>query len=372
MSEIKTSANMSHGRQSNIELLRIISMVFIVFFHFSVNGNFGFSASTVTINRFWTQILYSFGRIGVNVFVLISGYFLVTANKLKVNKVIRMWLQLITYSVLIFLIFVIFGMAPFSLKGAVKSFLPIGFRQWWFASAYFVLYLIFPFLNKLLTSLDKTSYQKLLVLAAVLWSVLPTLTNRKYESSSLVWFAFLYALAGYFKLHSNTSAISSKKCLIASSTIYAATLLSVLIADFVGKRYPVFGNHATYLFSFTRVPCVLISLFLFLGFINLKVKQSKAINTIASSAFGIYLIHENPYMRTLIWEKIFKTSAWAGSKLFILYSILSVAVVFSVCSVIELLRINYLEKLYFKPIERASAFFEEKIAKLFSLKLFTK
>ena len=88
-----TTAAPAQKRQSNIELLRIITMIMIVAHHFSVHGNFDFPINTVTINRLWIQFIQIGGKIGVDVFVLISGYFLITADSLKINKAIKMWIR---------------------------------------------------------------------------------------------------------------------------------------------------------------------------------------------------------------------------------------------------------------------------------------
>ena len=44
-------------RKSNIELLRIISMIIIIAHHYAVHGGFNFSTQNITINRLWIQFL---------------------------------------------------------------------------------------------------------------------------------------------------------------------------------------------------------------------------------------------------------------------------------------------------------------------------
>ena len=67
-------------RNSAIELLRIISMIMIVFHHFAVHGGFDFGAS-LSPTHFWYNFILMGGKIGVNVFVLISGYYLIDNDK---------------------------------------------------------------------------------------------------------------------------------------------------------------------------------------------------------------------------------------------------------------------------------------------------
>lgn len=96
-------------RQSNIELLRIVAMLMIIAHHFVVHGGFEFSTDTITANRLWVQFIQMGGKIGVNIFVLISGYFLISTPTVKLEKVLKLWIQIFTYSFLIFIIFVICG-----------------------------------------------------------------------------------------------------------------------------------------------------------------------------------------------------------------------------------------------------------------------
>lgn len=70
-------------RNSSFELLRIISLFSITICHFATHGGFCFDAQMVSIPRFWWYFIEMGGNFGVDVFVLISGYFLIT-EKYKV------------------------------------------------------------------------------------------------------------------------------------------------------------------------------------------------------------------------------------------------------------------------------------------------
>ena len=72
-------------RNSSFELLRITSMLLIVAHHFVVHGKFDLTAS-FSKNIFFLQSLSMFGKLGVNLFVLISGYFSCTLPPPKTYK----------------------------------------------------------------------------------------------------------------------------------------------------------------------------------------------------------------------------------------------------------------------------------------------
>ena len=71
----------SKQRNSSIELLRIISMVMIMFYHFSIHGHFDFATASVSVSRLWLNFISMGGKIGVDLFVLISGYYLISDTK---------------------------------------------------------------------------------------------------------------------------------------------------------------------------------------------------------------------------------------------------------------------------------------------------
>lgn len=363
-------ASSSSIRQSNFELLRIISMILIIAAHFSYHGGFNFTS--LSINFFWIQFLNMGGKVSVNIFILISGYFLINATKIKIKKILRLWLQIFTYSIIIYLVFVATGLEDFGIKDLIKSLLPISFEKWWFASVYFVLYLISPYINIFLKSLDKKTYFRMLVLLSFIWCVIPTFLTIDFESNSLIWFIYLYSLAGYIRLHSKETNIKCTTYLFIALIIAILTFLSVVIFDLLGLKFSIFQEHATYFYNMQRIPAVLISLFSFLGFKKIDMKSRKWINFISSATFGVYLIHDNAYIRSLLWNDIFKNASFSGSIMLVPYSIIVIIIVYFTCTIIELCRIYLVENNYICFINKLSIWINNKIESILSLKFFNK
>lgn len=343
------------NRNSSIELLRIISMILIVFHHFAFHGGFKWQTNSVIISHFWYNFIYGGGKIGVNIFVLISGYFLID-RKISaldcIRRILKFWGQVFFYSVVIFLISIIIDTKNWGMQSLIKTCFPITFSAWWFASTYFVLLLIHPFLNKFLNNLEKESYQKLLILFIVCWSIIPTFTNSEYQGNSLLWFATLYAIAGYEKKYKFRSEFTSKHyfklCFLFSILTYLCGAIFIII----GKRWNIFATHETYLYGQEKIPILLISLTLFLAFVRWKMSYHKWINIIASATFGVYLIHDNKIVRTFLWMSVFKNYRYQESIMLIPYSIGAVTIVYIVCTIIDLLRKNLFEKSYIKIVNR--------------------
>ena len=366
------STNNQSCRKSNIELLRVVAMLMIIAHHIAIHSQFNFALDSISVNRLWIQLIQMGGKIGVNIFVLISGYFLVTSNSVKTNKVIKLWLQIFTYSAGIFLVLIPFFPQIFGIKAVIKNILPITFSKWWFASAYFVLYLICPFINKLVNSFDKREYRRFLGLLFICWCVIPTFLTASFQSNSLLWFVFLYALAGYIRLHVDINSIKSRGCILASLATMALTFLSVVLFDIIGLKFAFVAEHATYFYNMQSLPVLIISLTLFVGFANIDIGHVPFINTVSSTCFGIYLLHDNNYVRSLLWCNIFKNAHYQESDFLILYTIMQTVIVFIVCAVIEWLRIHLVEKAYLKLIEKISVWVNKRTEKIFSLRIFEK
>ena len=265
--------NSKTQRQSNVELLRIISMLIIVANHFAIHGGFDFSNGIISVNRLWVLFLEIGGKIGVNVFVFISGYFLVSAQSIKTSKVIKLWGQIFFYSIIILVIFIATGLKPFSISEVVKNIAPITFEQYWFASTYFVLYLFSPYINKILNHLTKKQYISFLGLMLICWCVIPTFSFRNFESNSLIWFVVLYAIAGYFKLYGINTKLSSNKLIFISFVGAIATYMLILAFYIIGTRISKFSEHATDFYKMQAVPIVVVSVFLFIGFLKMDISS---------------------------------------------------------------------------------------------------
>ena len=66
---MKKIVHFKNQRDSSIELLRIISMIMILFHHFALHGDFIWNASDLTIPHFWYNFILMGGKVGVNICV---------------------------------------------------------------------------------------------------------------------------------------------------------------------------------------------------------------------------------------------------------------------------------------------------------------
>ena len=188
-------------RSSSIELLRIIAMFMIICHHFAVHGHFISPMTDMSFLNFWRLFMRIGGKVGVDIFILISGYYLINSKKtFDLKKIIKFNLQLLFYSCSIYILFRFLLHKPY-VAGAKYNLFPAFTNMWWFATCYFMLFLIYPFLNVLAHNISQDSYKKMLILGLSLYSLLMTFFPFPIFNEFL-WFIILYLLAAYIRLYS--------------------------------------------------------------------------------------------------------------------------------------------------------------------------
>ena len=347
------------NRNTSIELLRIISMIMIMFHHFAYHGNFEWNFNEVTLPHLWYDFILMGGKVGVDIFVLISGYFLIenTEKLFQPKKLLKFWGQVVFYSIMTYLLSVMLRLNAFEIKQLIKVCLPITYPGWWFASTYFMLYLIHPFLNKLLHGLSKTEYQYLILMMVLCWSIIPTATTQLFESNSLLWFVTLYGIAGYVNLYGGNQKLQSKHYFSLYFMVLIITYTVSTTFLFLGTKKEEWSTHAIDFFEIERLPILLMAITLFMGFVTLKMNYHKLINMIASATFGLYLIHDSSYIRYYLWTNIFKINQYQDSTFLILYSILVVFILYVSCTMIDLIRKKLVEKPYMLFVNHYTYYF---------------
>lgn len=349
---------MRKQRSSNIELLRIIAMFLIILHHTIVHGvldkqTFDFFAlsyfSKHVLTVFIMQSMIILGKMGVAIFIIITGYFMVYSTA-KLVKLIKVWLPIFFYSVVLFLFCVAIGQQPFSIEDSIKSAFPVVSNNYWFMTGYIVMYLFIPFINTFLK--NATTTQRLLVLGLLFVTniVVPIIfvTAPSHAAAlganNIVSFVFLYLVGAELRLRS----ILQKKNLKLGRMIFwgafTGYIASVGCLDLIGliTRQNFFIKHATVLSGTGSNGLfalgMAIGFFIMIG--NHSMQYQPSINMVAGSTLSVYLIHDNSYIRPWLWHTVFRLDSvsselWlsAVAKIFVISSL-----VFIVATLIDLIR----------------------------------
>lgn len=313
---ISSMEKLCRKRESNFELLRIISMIFIIFHHLIVHSTYNFSLSNkVMENDFLVALFQSGGKFGVVLFVMITGYYMINSN-IKMKKLILLEGQVLFYSIFICFIFVFFMGKELVFSDLITYLMPNINKVYWFFSSYFILYLLISYINKLLLGLEKREYIRLLFIGFVFLILLPTIFIFKENVSGTIYLIYYYMIGAYIRLFGKEVKGANNLLVGFILSYLAIPVISIYIKWLSLKNFYL----KDYIFTFSELDSIFVfvsSICLFLFFKNLKIKYSRVINWLGSASFGVYLFHEHPLVRDFFFKRLFLTSQLIDSGFFL-------------------------------------------------------
>lgn len=273
-------------RLSNMELLRIIAMICIVLCHtnfFILGGVTQEEIYNNTLLAIFRSIYQQLCMVGVNVFILISGYFGIRPS---LKKVASLMFTVLFWGLLCLLIDINHNCELLSVP-ILKVFWGGGY--YWFIPAYLGLFILSPIINTFIESVPQKSFRNVLFSFFFLEFLYGWLGNMGSYCSghSIVSFLGLYMLGRYIRLYK-----SKLFCFHISTDIFLYLLLSLipaLLSIFTVVNY----NRDLSTISDSSPFVVFAAMFLMLAFTKFSF-ESKAVNWVASSVFAIYVFHLHP------------------------------------------------------------------------------
>lgn len=325
-------------RNSSIELLRIILMFFIVLSHSYRYFTYADKSGLAKYFIMFTSV----SNVMVNVFILISGYFLCKKN-FSFKKLALLLLEVSFYSIVSYFIAIACKTENFSVKKLITAIFSTSFRTYWFVWAYCALYCLSPFINKLIAILTRKQHLSLILVIFIIWFFIPFITTVNPDGYDMFIMIFFYLVGAYLRIYPDCFFNKGKNGLYALIVGYALFVLSILCLTVLGKQISLFASHPMYFTSKHSFVSVIFAIGLFVVFSKMNF-TSKIVNIIAQAIFGVYVIHNNGYLREIIFCKIFKINNLNGSLKNVLYVIGSSVIIFAVCIIIDLIRKYTLEK----------------------------
>ena len=324
-------------RNSSLELLRIVSMIMVLCLHINTDLTM---TQGIELSYFCKNILYiieSLAIVAVNCFVLISGYFSVTSDRLKVRRIFDIIFETSIYGIFIYFGYCISGEQDFNGQMLNQCALPYFYNKSWFINVYVILSILAPFVNKALVSLSKKQYQALLGIMLTLFSIWKTfVTNPPSDDYGygIISFVLIYMIGGYLRLH-----FDNKVNPFLTFFLYlAASSITCALYFLYGRRW----------INYNSIFVIIASVLLFLTFANMRL-NSKVINYIARSVLAVYIIHSNQLIRGHIFLDYFGIQNYIGSGFLFAYYIFTVLGTFVICILIDIAR-QYLFKYTFDKL----------------------
>lgn len=333
-------------RDSRFESLRIISMVMIVSAHYAWHGGGYFYAEGV--NRVIFEILAIGGKLGVDLFVILSAWFLSEKTE-PGSSWFRLIVKVTFYSLSIFAVHTLITGNLGGFSKLWTSFWALMY-EYWFIIVYVSMVLLSPYINIMLHQLNQGQWKKLCFLLLLICCILPTIFIKSNQYiSNLGTFLTLYIITAYLKKYGLKW---NRLCCL----LGIGSLLLIIVSEILLDRYmPDYRGY--FLDEAYKLPIVFLAFSIFMLFVNAKAFYHVGINFIASSMIGVYLLHENSCVRKNLWTLLKCPSVYFLSPpKMILHMLFCLCLIF-VAGI-------SLDKLY--------AFFESKVIEPISRRLFSK
>ncbi len=352
------------NRSSNLELLRILCMLFLVAHHFAGHG--GLLNQDLLLPQNVGFALIPVGKICFCAYIAISMYFLVD-GKYKAERFIRCYAEVLFYAIaLMLLMFFRGGIVEF--KDVIMSLLVMIGNSHGFVAAYLLFLLIYPFLLKVSNTCTKKQARYILAVLFII-QILSQIVKGwagycQPVYSELTLFVFCFFLSLNLKRY--PLPILDRKIVSGGMLLAAYVYVYILFKLYSLQQLDEFG---IFLYQITKDES---SLFYILGgyalfylFKNIHMPNSTIINTISASTFAVLLIHDNNMLRYPFWHDIVRTQTIYNSEHFIILFITVVFCIFYACIIIDYVRRSTLEKifestnLYKKLTAKMNTLFEE-------------
>ena len=305
-------------RSSKYELARIAAAFVIILNHIDPGAASQAGSGVVRVNTLLTDLFHMGGKFGVNLFVIIGAWFL-CEQPFKARRIWTILRQVIVYAVLL-------NVVTWGINGkmqTVPEFLHA--FTYWFPFAYIVMLLATPLLNRICAN-EKT-HNGFLAAGALFFGTFFLLRFLVRENRILsllnlehvigpVWFSFLYLVTAKVKKAGLNR--PSRRYLWLS--LAAAGYLLMLLLTKLLRNTAVRDMYSPL--------CALSAMSLFFFFDSLRMKNSRAVNLLASATFGTYLFQCHYHFAPIL-RQFFNYPHWLPSPFYVPYCLGTAALIFA-------------------------------------------
>lgn len=291
-------------------------MSFIVGYHFIYWGGALDESVLGSFSYFFSWGANAYFHVMVNVFVMLSGYFL-SNQRIKGKSIIKLELQVWFVSLALYIVSLALKREAFSFKALLFSITPIMSREYWFATNYFALLLLAPVYNFLIRKMNDKQLKYTWFMLVILFSTITTVfffsdTFKHGNAHGIVWFTVLY----FTGVVLNKKIINIEKYwglilwILCSFFVFAFKItMDIASAGHIGSHNLRFlHDYSVMFYQYYSVPVFIGSIGFFSYFQKVDIKAntviSRIIKLITPSVFYVYLIHDNSHFRPILWGVI--------------------------------------------------------------------
>ena len=292
------------GRNRGIDLLRLVSMFYVVLLHTLTQGGVLAAAPAGAMSYRVSWLLFAWTQSAVDIFALISGYVTYTDREKPVNYAgyFTLWLQAVFYGLAGTLVTLALRPQWVGKWDLFQDFFPATGGRYWYFTSYTGLFALMPLLNAGLRKISRRTARSLFFAIILVFSLMEMPTERFYlvHGYSPLWIILLYLLGSIVK-----------KCRIGERVppVAAAGGIVALTVGIVAWKdtFPTFrvgdlfywGDIFITFTSPAVLTAALLHLFLF-SRLSLPRWLEKAVDFCAPGAFAAYLLNTHMVM----WDHV--------------------------------------------------------------------
>ena len=308
------SGQAEEKRNANMDILRIISMMMVTMLHALTKSDLlPFMGNEVSANGWIAWVFEVLSVPAVDIFMLISGYFLIS-SRFKIGRMVEITLQTLFYSAGIFALFLFLGkisLAGMNIYDFLQYFLPIHMETYWFISAYVIIYLLLPLIISGVHAMTEKQLQGvilwLLVFECVIKSFLPVRLSMDTKGYSFLWYLTLFLVGARIRLYGFKIVKTAKR----GWFIYIVSTLLILAEIFIVSQIQLrtgrLKEMTTVSLEYNHILVFCSAIGIFAAFLHAKPlgeKFGRLVCMLSPYCLGIYLLQENTVMRYL-WQDWF-------------------------------------------------------------------
>ena len=300
------------SRNISIDILKILSMVMVIILHTKTYGLKGVNL-TPSDGLYWIVWTLQFlSIVAVNCFVLISGYF-TSASIPSPKKLFKLWLQVEIFSVGIYLILCTIpdSGVEFGFAQLLAHILPVICDRYWFFTCYIILMILAPLLNRFIDTMAQKEFKRCVLTLLSLFVLLPSINlySNSFGTSkgySVIWFIILYFVAAYLRRYP----LPQKPYGVFYLAITVISIFANTILEKLSNTLDLFEKAREILSMYNGITVFVASVCLFLFFTHHPIQSEKTsaklFTRIVAASFSVYLIHDHPAIRNVLWNDLIK------------------------------------------------------------------
>ena len=294
-------------RNANMDLLRMVSMMMVTMLHALTKSDLlPFMGREVSANGWIAWVLEALSVSAVNVFMLLSGYFLIS-SKFKIGRLVEIVLQTTFYSAGTFAFFLILGKFPLeemNVYNLLHYFLPIHMETYWFISVYVIIYLLLPLITGGVHAMSDKQFQGvilwMLVFECVVKSILPVRLAIDKSGYSFLWYLTLFLVGARIRLNGFKVVKTAKRGWFVFITSTVLILAEIYIVCQIQLRTGRLKEMTTVSLDYNHILVFFSAIGLFAAFLHAKPlgeKFGRLVCLLSPYSLGVYLLQENLMIR---------------------------------------------------------------------------